>query len=550
MKRLIALLIVLSLFLSSCGIIVFDDTTDSANGALTDDTTGTDTTDSPLAGDTDSEDNTGTGDNTGSGDSGDGNDACNDDHTDANDDGKCDYCSVSVIVLVDLYAINDLHGKIKETDSQPGIGGLTTYLKRVSDDNTVLLSSGDMWQGSSESNLTYGALITDWMSELGFVSMTLGNHEYDWNESYISANAGIADFPILAINVYDKITGKRAEYATPSVVVERGGVEIGIIGAIGDCYSSISGDVSGNFTFKVGDELTELVKAESDRLRAQGVDFIVYSLHDGYESGSSSKKNVKDSDIAFYYDAELSDGYVDLVFEAHTHQSYILYDSHGVYHLQAGGENRGLSHAEVSINSANGNTKVKTAEVVKSATYGKLDDDPIVDELLEKYADLIAPANEVLGTIGRYVDDSEVEQIVANLYYEFGLERWGDEYDIVLGGGFLRTRSPYNLYSGTLTYADVYSILPFDNDIVLCAISGRDLYYKFLTTDNNDYYVCTGGDIDALIDSIDMNKTYYIVTDTYTSTYSYNNCTEVARCTDRIFARDLLAEYIKDGRLD
>ena len=273
-------------------------------------------------------------------------------------------------------------------------------------------------------------------------------------------------------------------------------------------------------------------------------------MHDGYESGSSSKKNVKDSDIAFYYDAELSDGYVDLVFEAHTHQSYILYDSHGVYHLQAGGENRGLSHAEVSINSANGNTKVKTAEVVKSITYGKLDDDPIVDELLEKYADLIAPANEVLGTIGRYVDDSEVEQIVANLYYEFGLERWGDEYDIVLGGGFLRTRSPYNLYSGTLTYADVYSILPFDNDIVLCAISGRDLYYKFITTDNSDYYVCTGGDIDALIDSIDMNKTYYIVTDTYTSTYSYNNCTEVARCTDRIFARDLLAEYIKDGRLD
>lgn len=559
MKKLIALLIVLSLFLSSCGIINPNDSTDNGSvrddvltdntGNVTDDDNNTQTGDNGNgSGDgTGSSDNTGTGDNTGNnGDNGE----CADSHTDVNDDGKCDNCSVSVIVLVDLFAINDLHGKIKASDSQPGIGGLTTYLKRVTDENTILLSSGDMWQGSSESNLTYGAYITDWMSELGFVSMTIGNHEYDWNESYISANAALADFPFLAINVYDKTTGKRAEYATPSIVIERDGVEIGIIGAIGDCYSSISGDVSGNFTFKVGDDLTELVKAESERLRAEGVDFIVYSLHDGYESSTNSKKNVKDSDIAFYYDTELSDGYVDLVFEAHTHQSYILYDSHGVYHLQGGGENKGLSHAEVSINSANGNTKVKTAEIVKSATYGKLDADPLIDELLEKYADVIAPADEVLGVNDRYVDDSEVEQIVANLYYEFGLELWGDEYDIVLGGGFIRTRNPYNLYSGTVTYADVYSLLPFDNNLVLCSISGRDLYYKFLTTDNSDYYVCTGGNVQDLIDSINMNNTYYIVTDTYTSTYSYNNCTEVARCTDRIFARDLFAQYIKDGRLN
>lgn len=559
MKKLIALFIVLTLFLSSCGIIIPADSTDDGNvrddvltdntGNVTDDDNDTQPGDDGNgSGDgTGSSDNTGTGDNTGNnGDNGE----CTDSHTDVNDDGKCDNCSVSVIVLIDLFAINDLHGKIKASDSQPGIGGLTTYLKRVTDENTILLSSGDMWQGSSESNLTYGAYITDWMNELGFVSMTIGNHEYDWNESYISANAALAEFPLLAINVYDKTTGKRAEYATPSVVIERGGVEIGIIGAIGDCYSSISGDVSGNFTFKVGDDLTELVKAESERLRAEGVDFIVYSLHDGYESGTNSKKNVKDSDIAFYYDTELSDGYVDLVFEAHTHQSYILYDSKGVYHLQGGGENKGLSHAEVSINSANGNTKVKTAEVVKSSTYGKLDEDSLIDELLEKYADLIAPADEVLGVNNRYVDDSEVEQIVANLYYEFGLELWGDEYDIVLGGGFIKTRNPYNLYSGTVTYADVYSLLPFDNNLVLCAISGRDLYYKFLTTDNSDYYVCTDGDVQDLIDSINMNKTYYIVTDTYTSTYSYNNCTEVARCTDRIFARDLFAKYIKDGRLN
>ena len=528
MKKLIALLIILSLCFTGCDLITgsVQDNPQSGNGTQNDVTGGTQ--------------NGGTGGTLA--------DCTGDEHSDADDNGKCDVCGESVIVIVDLFALNDLHGKITSNSSQPGIEGLTAYLESAAQGNSVILSSGDMWQGTAESNLTYGAFMTDWMSEIGVVSMTLGNHEYDWSESYIVENEALADFPILGINVYDKTTGERAEYATPSVVIERGGVEIGIIGAIGDCYSSISGDVSGNFTFKVGSALTALVKAESERLRAQGVDFIVYSIHDGYGSGSNSVKYVTDSAIASYYDTALSNGYVDIVFEGHTHQSYILTDSYGVYHMQAGGENKGLSHATVSINAANGNNRVTATEIVKSSVYASMGPSDTVKALLEKYDEQISRAYEKLGNNSRYLDDSVVEQIVADLYYQFGTELWGDEYDIVLGGGFIRTRAPYNLKSGSLIYADVYSLLPFDNNIVLCAISGRDLYNKFLTTTNEDYYV-SGADITALKNSIDYNKTYYIITDTYTSTYRYNNCTEIARCTDRIFARDLFAEYVKSGGL-
>ena len=449
-------------------------------------------------------------------------------HTDVNDDGYCDSCSEYVIVIVDIFGINDLHGKAKATDSQPGIGALTTYLKSVMSTNAILLSSGDMWQGSSESNLTYGALITDWMNELGFVSMTLGNHEYDWGESYISTNAAIAEFPILGINVFDSETGKRAEYATPSVIVSRAGVEIGIIGAIGDCYSSISGAVSGGFYFKTGTELADLVKAEAERLRSMGVDFIVYSLHDG-TSG---------------YQSVLSDGYVDLVFEGHTHSTYVNTDGYGVYHLQGGGENKGLAYALVSINSANGKTKVTDADVISNYVYSSYAEDPILDELLEKYADVIDGAYDVLGTNSRYRDDSEVEQLVADLYYQYAIERWGDEYDIVLAGGFIRTRAPYNLYAGDVTYSDIYSLLPFDNELVLCSIKGSDLKRKFINTTNSDYYISYG---DYNLSSISDSKTYYVVVDTYTSTYSSNRLTEVELSGENMYARDLMAEFIKNG---
>ena len=61
-------------------------------------------------------------------------------------------------------------------------------------------------------------------------------------------------------------------------------------------------------------------------------------------SSSSGVKYVSDKDISSYYDVALSADYVDVVFEAHTHQSYVLRDTKGTYHLQGGGENSGISH--------------------------------------------------------------------------------------------------------------------------------------------------------------------------------------------------------------
>ena len=89
----------------------------------------------------------------------------------------------------------------------------------------------------------------DWMSEMDFVGMTLGNHEYDWGEEYIQQNLALAEFPFLAINIYDSDTNNLVEYCQPSVMVEKNGIQIGIIGAIGNYYSSISGEQSGGFYF-------------------------------------------------------------------------------------------------------------------------------------------------------------------------------------------------------------------------------------------------------------------------------------------------------------
>ena len=469
-------------------------------------------------------------------------------HADQDSNGVCDICYQSVFVSFDFYTINDLHGKLADADSHIGVDELTTYLKnaRNTDENAIFLSAGDMWQGSAESNLTTGLIITDWMNALDFTAMTLGNHEFDWGEDAIKLNASAAEFPLLAINVYDRQTNQRVEYCQASIVVEGDGLQIGIIGAIGDCYSSIASDKCEGVYFKTGSELTKLVKAEAERLRALGVDFIVYSIHDGYEStNNGTVTSVQGSQISSYYDVSLSNGYVDLVFEGHTHQGYRLKDEYGVYHLQNRGDNKGgISHVEISINTVTMASDVKVVELVSVSKYQSLEDDPIVQQLLDKYEDQISKANEVVGYNSTYRSRNVMRQYVADVYYRAGLEAWGDKYNITLGGGFVSIRSPGYLSAGEVTYGDLQALFPFDNDLVLCSVKGSDLLSKFINTSNDNYFI--SGDYD----NINRNATYYIVVDTYSAYYAPNRLTVVEEYEKGIYARDLLADFIELGGLE
>ncbi len=473
-------------------------------------------------------------------------------HKDDDNNGRCDKCNKSVLIYIDLFSVNDLHGKITDGSNQPGVDELTSYFKLMyeQEDNVVLLSSGDMWQGSSESNLTKGNLTTEWMNYVGFESMAIGNHEYDWGSDAIVQNGKIAKFPILAINVYAKDDNQRVDYAQSSVLIERNGVKIGIIGAAGDNYSSIASDMSKDVYFKTGKDLTALVKAESEKLRKQGAQIIVYTLHDGYDRSSSGKGMIADDTLKGYYDVSLSSGgYVDVVFEAHTHQNYVLKDAYGVYHLQGGGENKGISHVEIAVNAVNLNKRVTDAEYISNSVYQYLNKDSIVDNLLKKYEKELEISSKVLGNNPSKKNSEYVEALVSQLYYEKGIEKWGDKYDIVLGGGFLRLRSPYYLFAGEVQYSDLLSILPFDNELVLCSIKGSDLKSKFFETTNKDYHIYYGSYGAEVKNNIQYNKTYYVVVDSYTSTYKSNRLTEIERLGPGVYARDLLAQYIMDGRL-
>ena len=443
----------------------------------------------------------------------------------------------SNIVSLDIVAFNDFHGNAIDSDTGLGLSKTTTLINELTKHSTnrLLISQGDMWQGSAESNLTHGNLVTEWMNEQGFASMTLGNHEFDWGQDGIINNEKLANFPFLAINVYSTETNSLVSYCKPSTIAKIGSAKIGIIGAIGDCYSSISSSQVKDVYFKVGEELTSLVKAEAKSLKEQGCDFIIYSVHD--------------DDSA--YNVALSDGYVDLVLEGHTHKNYIKKDSKGVYHVQGGGYNKSLPYISLNIDIANDTYEVKKIKSIYTNDYSKLVENENTQKLFDKYQDVIGNARMPIGTNSSRRDSDFLRQLVSQLYLDAGLEKWKEQYSIFLGGGYISCRSPYYLPSGSVSYADLYNLFPFDNDIQLCSISGYYLLKQFINTTNDNYFVSYSEYGLSELSNVENNATYYIITDSYCSDYGPNNLTVIDTYDkDCYYARDLLKDYIIEGGLD
>lgn len=472
-------------------------------------------------------------------------------HADQDDNKKCDICQTDTIVNINLIAFNDFHGMLEDGDSQPGADELTTYLKGLYADTSayeLLVSSGDMWQGSAESGLTKGAIITEWMNEVGFASMTIGNHEFDWGAEYIRQNKALANFPLLGINIMDKATGKRVDYAEPSTIVERGGAKIGIIGSIGNIINSISGEFNQDIEFLKSSQLVQLVQNEAQRLREEeGCDFIVYSKHNGDESESGNKTSSLDNILTNKYSGK---GYVDIVLEAHSHKNYIKRDNNGAYYIQAGSYNSAFSSTNITIDIINDSAQISQPKIVSNGKYGaeSIQDDAIVDDLMAKYFpndnDPLTPQNPyttVLGNNASIRSSKQIADMVAQLMLEASLEKWPN-HDIVVAGGTINVRSPYSLYVGEVTYAQIYQLLTFDNRIVLCSTSGQNIKNKF---GGSGLTAAFNSNIDLSL--LENDKIYYVVVDTYTAYKSYNNLTVVEFYDDYIFPRDLVADFIAQG---
>ena len=426
---------------------------------------------------------------------------------------------------VNLYSINDFHGatEVISSNYEAGILKVGTFLKQKGqEDNTLLINAGDMWQGSVYSNYNYGKMLTDIMNDIQFDAFTIGNHEFDWGAKYIAENKlrkgpnGNDDngyqTPFLGANIYkfDILTKTVKQFASDLaqkyVIRElENGLKVGIIGTIGvDQITSICSQYSDAYTFI---DPIKVTKELSDELRNDhGCDVIVLSSHtDPGDVLNTSTDNVysgalTDNNGLTSYSAVSGKRYVDAVICAHTHRGQ-TFTSNGVPLIQA--QSNGKSYGYISLNvDSEGNITTEASNYTYTSKIPSMTTDSTINSIYTKFKnEASVVGDQILGTLDSTLSTSSttnISNLVTEAIANYAISSGYDiDYAMTNGGRA-------DLPSGSISYANLFKSLPFDNVVYIAKVNGYNLKYNLEKSYNYMYRI----DTSAMSSS---KTTYYTV---------------------------------------
>lgn len=381
--------------------------------------------------------------------------------------------------VVEILSFNDFHGNVLESGKNIGAAKLTgiikEYQKRDEASDTygvATVSGGDIYQGTAISNILAGEPVSKMLEEIGIVASAIGNHEYDWGSDKIKPWAEEAGFKFVAANLIDETTGVAPEYAEPYVMTNVDGINIAFIGiATPETLTSTKAENVVGLKFL---DIVETIDKYSEIVRAEGADIVVALTHSPALENSDGSITGEAAEIA----KNAAD--VDAVVAAHNHKfvdGFVNNNNTGkdVPIVQAGYNGRGLSVITFTFdeNEEILDVEANTRQFYAESSTNEFPIDKNVEETIAKYNEQLAPTlltevTELKFDLDhdRYAGVTPLGVTVAEAMRQAG----GTQVAIANGGGI---RAP--LTKGTLTLGDMYTILPFDNNVVTMKVTGAKL---------------------------------------------------------------------------
>ena len=444
---------------------------------------------------------------------------------------------------IDLYEVSDFHGAVdfKESSSgeaYPGLARLATYFNNKRSHNpggTLLLSSGDMFQGSADSNSTRGYMVNYCMNYMGFDAMAIGNHEFDWTDTWIRKNANLTyntrKIPYLGINILDKNTHELPDFCSKSTIVERGDYKIGIIGAIGsELETSILQSCVANYDFVAE---AQLINDEADRLRAEdGCDVVVLIEHQGVDSIVGVEK-------------------VDAIFGGHAHQSVSKTNEFGKPAVATKNYGRGIGHIELKINKTTKEVSVGAEPAVYSFTNADKEgiaENAGIKSIMNQYAPAINSIKNIELATAKddLLIDGALKKICTKTMYDAASEALAasdlQKLDIIASFHNVSGGIRDDIKAGTVTYGSVYSAFPFDNEVVLVRAKGTAIKKKFDNSSVKNLGVYRT--FDGKKDIVNDQYYYYATTDFLALSEDIFNLQDANLIRTGAVVRDIVAERI------
>jgi 5'-nucleotidase len=219
-------------------------------------------------------------------------------------------------VRITLLHTNDTHSRIDpfpmDGGKYQGLGGIArrqALIERIrqEEQHVLLLDAGDFFQGTPYFNMFDGEVEIRAMNELKYDVVVPGNHDFDKGAENLAKQMQQAQFQMVATN-YGLKDHPLRDVALPHVVLNKGGIRIGIVGAgihlKGLVTARLYGDLQFLDTIKTVDEQARILKGDHH------CDFVICLSHLGYTyaDGSLSDRVLAGASTA-----------IDAIIGGHTH---------------------------------------------------------------------------------------------------------------------------------------------------------------------------------------------------------------------------------------
>jgi 5'-nucleotidase len=432
-----------------------------------------------------------------------------------------------------ILAINDFHGHLqarplRTLETPPRtvlVGGAEALAATIAElraknpKRTLLLDAGDFMQGTLPSNHAEGAPVRALFAALGVDATAIGNHEFDFGpigpavevpggkDKEPNAAAGRrgallawtkqAPFPVLTANILRKSDGKRVDWPNvrPSILIERGGVKVGVVGlTTTDTPTTTLPSNVADLRFA---KLAPVLIREAKALRARGAQVIVALAHVGGSCKGRDPRSCRGE--IFDTVRALPPKLVDAVVAGHSHRC-IWHRVNGVLVTEAC--SKGIAVGRIELTLRGGQVDGSASRVLpptlvcqtvfadgscearlkQGKPVGPLGENPLLERhraLVSKVRTSLRPfrqasakkAKQLLGRLARplvhrYRGSSEVGYLFAEMLRKV----FGGDIALMNAGGIRG-----NLGAGNITYAQIFSVFPFDNRVAIVQATGDQL---------------------------------------------------------------------------
>jgi 2',3'-cyclic-nucleotide 2'-phosphodiesterase (5'-nucleotidase family) len=398
---------------------------------------------------------------------------------------------------------NDIHGGIDESKATfmnpefpPDLGGaasaariIRTLREKAAKEGMgfLLVDAGDIWQGTLIGTKTGGRAVVDYMNTIGYDAVAIGNHEFDLSRKMLEDSClSRAKFPVISCNIYDSTDTGLKLYVSPYIIKEICGLKIAVIGVTTTATPRMSfGENIRGLYF--APEVPQ-VQAYIDTVRALGVDLVFVASHLGlpYDrlaawrdleeraaQGWTSGYAENDMELARRIHG------ADAIFSGHIHVGYEEPWVDPVTHLPCfQGYARGTSIGVIEFE-----IDPETKTIIRWKPYADrgilltlfADQFPREQDIAEAIDPEVARVemgfDEPLGqTLVNLTRIGEGESLLGNLICDAMLWRLQGDIAFTNRGGIRADIAP-----GYITPRDVFTVLPFDNHLVMVQISGAFL---------------------------------------------------------------------------